>query len=362
LTISSTIRKAGPFTGNGVTTAFPFTFKVFTSADLLVVQAVTSTGVEATKTLTTDYTVALNADQNASPGGTVTMLVAPPTGTTLVLTSQVGNLQPTDLTNAGGFYPSVINSSLDRATIQIQQLAEKISRTLSLSITSVASAVLPSPVALALIGWNAAGTALQNYAGALTVGVSSFMATVVNAVDAAAARVLLVAAQSGANTDITSLSAHPVGKMLAQVQTFQTGTVATGAGTIPQDDTIPQNTEGDQYMSLSITPQNALSTLEIDVQFFGSTGTGGGNPIIVALFQDSTANALAAADQYQLTPNAITSVSLKHTMTAGTTSATTFKVRAGGTGAGTTTFNGFSAGRTFGGVIASRITIKEYLP
>ena len=54
MTISSTTRKAGPFTGNGVTVAFPFAFKVFTVADVLVVQAVTATGIETTKTLTTD--------------------------------------------------------------------------------------------------------------------------------------------------------------------------------------------------------------------------------------------------------------------------------------------------------------------
>lgn len=165
MTISSTTRTAGPFTGNGVTVAFPFTFKVFTAADLQVVQAVTATGVETTKTLTTDYTVSLNADQANNPGGTVTMIVAPPTGTTLVMTSTVANLQPTDLTNLGGFYPTVINDSLDRLTILVQQLASKIGRSLQLTLTQAAagiSAILPTPSASTLLGWNAAGTALEN--------------------------------------------------------------------------------------------------------------------------------------------------------------------------------------------------------
>ncbi len=140
MTISSTTRKAGPFTGNGIAVAFPFAFKVFTSADVLVVQAVTATNVETVKVLYTDYTVALNADQNANPGGTITMLVAPPTGTTLVATSQVGNLQPVDLANAGGFYPKVINDAFDRITIQIQQLAEQVGRSFKVSISSNSSA------------------------------------------------------------------------------------------------------------------------------------------------------------------------------------------------------------------------------
>jgi hypothetical protein len=135
MTISSSIRKAGPFIGNGATVAFPFSFKVFAAAEVLVVQAITTTGVETTKTLTSDYTIALNADQRASPGGTITMLTAPPTGQTLTATSQMANLQPTDLTNAGGFYPAVINDALDRATIQIQQVAEQVGRAVKVSIS-----------------------------------------------------------------------------------------------------------------------------------------------------------------------------------------------------------------------------------
>lgn len=165
---------------------------------------------------------------------------------------------------------------------------------------------------------------------------------------------------AGPVTSITSLSAHPVGKMIAQVQTFQTGAVATGANTIPQDDTIPQISEGDQYMSLAFTPQNAASLLVIDVQFNASHSAA--NAFVVALFQDSGANAIAVSDQYQGTAIAMTQVVLKHIMTAGTTSLTTFKIRAGGVGAGTMSFNGQSGIRVFGGMLASRITITEYLP
>jgi hypothetical protein len=164
LTISSSIRKAGPFTGNGVTVAFPFYYKVFSAADVLVVQAVTATGVETTKVLTTDYTVSLNADQNANPGGTVTMLVSPPTGTTITLGSKVGNLQPTDLTNFGGFYPTVINDALDRATIQVQQVSEKVDRAMksSISTPSGVSSEIPLPSPYKVLAWNGTGTALEN--------------------------------------------------------------------------------------------------------------------------------------------------------------------------------------------------------
>ena len=121
MTISSTTRIAGPFLSG---TALPFTFKVFASADLNVVRLNTSTGVETSLVLGSDYTVALNGNQNTNPGGTVNLTVAASATSTVTITSDIANLQPTDLTNQGGFYPEVITDSLDRATIQIQQISD----------------------------------------------------------------------------------------------------------------------------------------------------------------------------------------------------------------------------------------------
>lgn len=144
---------------------------------------------------------------------------------------------------------------------------------------------------------------------------------------------------------------------VVQVVNTQTGAVATGSTTIPNDDTIPQNTEGNQYMSLAITPTNASNKLKIDVVInIASAATGN---VIAALFQDSTANALAAVSEYTATTNGNMRLVFTHYMTAGTTSSTTFKVRAGNNNAGTTTFNGASAARLYGGVMASSITITE---
>lgn len=126
MTISNSSRTAGPFPGNGVTVNFPFSYKVYTRDDLLVAQTVTATGVETVKVLDTDYTVVLNSDQNASPGGTITMLVPPPVGTTLAATSDLAYTQTMDLTNAGGFYPKTINDALDKIVIQIQQLQARL--------------------------------------------------------------------------------------------------------------------------------------------------------------------------------------------------------------------------------------------
>jgi hypothetical protein len=137
MTISSTNRKAGPYIGNGTAATFAFSFKVFQASDLEVVKLTVSTSTETTLALTTDYTVTLNADQNSNAGGSITLVAgALAAGYNLVITSNIANLQQTDLTNQGGFYPEVITQALDRATIQIQQLQEGLDRSAQLPITS----------------------------------------------------------------------------------------------------------------------------------------------------------------------------------------------------------------------------------
>lgn len=120
MTVSSTTRTAGPFTGTGVLVNYPFTFKVFQASDLFVAQTAPDT-TQTTWVLSADYTVTLNSDQNASPGGYVTPLVALPVGYTVTLTSAVPVTQPLSLPNNGPFLPSSIEDELDRLTILMQQ-------------------------------------------------------------------------------------------------------------------------------------------------------------------------------------------------------------------------------------------------
>lgn len=131
--ISSTIRKAGPYAGDGTSTVFPFAFKVFSVSDVVVVKTST-TGVEST--LPTGFTTVLNTDQDAGPGGTVALTVPLAIGERLTITSQVAATQPMQLTNGGGFFPRVLNDSADRLTILVQQIAERVSRTLAAPISS----------------------------------------------------------------------------------------------------------------------------------------------------------------------------------------------------------------------------------
>lgn len=143
-----------------------------------------------------------------------------------------------------------------------------------------------------------------------------------------------------------------------QVVSVAYAAVGTTSTTIPADDTIPQNTEGAEFMTLTITPKSATNILAIEVVTMSSTSIV--TNAVVALFQDSTANALAATTTTVPGNTYTTMIPLGHTMTAGTTSATTFKVRCGPSAAATYTFNGTAGGRLFGAITKSYIKITEY--
>lgn len=149
---------------------------------------------------------------------------------------------------------------------------------------------------------------------------------------------------------------------VVQTVNVRDGEAASGTTTVALDDTIPQNTELNEFMTASITPTNVANKLKIETTVHLTHSTGTPSMMVAALFQDSTANALAVGTAARNPAiGALSQITFTHWMTAGTTSSTTFKVRAGSHIAGTTYFNADSSGnRYWGGVYASTITITEY--
>jgi hypothetical protein len=149
---------------------------------------------------------------------------------------------------------------------------------------------------------------------------------------------------------------EPSGKII-QVVNVKDGEVANSSTQIPSDDTIPQNTEGSEIMTLAITPSNSLNKLRVQAVIY----VGASNSVArtCALFQDSTAGALSAANSGANNADGIRLLLIDHYMAAGTTSSTTFKIRIGLSSTGTITFNGDSSSRIFAGVMSSSMTITE---
>jgi hypothetical protein len=151
-------------------------------------------------------------------------------------------------------------------------------------------------------------------------------------------------------------TALPLGSVIQVANTLSSAS-ATGTTIIPFDNTIPQITEGVEFMTVTITPKATTNLLIIQLVSLVSYSIVAN--ISGALFQDSTANALATTNVFQPTATGNVQHSIVHTMTAGTTSATTFRYRAGGNSAGTLTFNGAAGTQLFGATTKSSIIITE---
>ena len=171
------------------------------------------------------------------------------------------------------------------------------------------------------------------------------------------ATVYYVCTSHGAMNGTLEVARKEGGKLLQQVNT-QTGAVSTGTTIFPEDDSIPQNTEGDEYMTLSITPKSATSVINIEVHVFYSQSTGTRSGI--GLFKDSDADALAFTSNFIKDSTSMSNMQVFYSETSGNTTARTYKVRCGNIqNAGTFTFNGQSGNRKFGGTVLSTIRILE---
>ena len=134
MAVSSELRRSDRFIGDGSQVSFPFEFKVFTNEQIEVIVA-DANGDEAILDPEL-YSVFLSNDQDNNPGGTVTLSTPLLPSHILVILSKVPALQQTVFTNRGGFYPEVLNDCNDLAVILVQQLKEKLDRTLSVPVTS----------------------------------------------------------------------------------------------------------------------------------------------------------------------------------------------------------------------------------
>lgn len=168
MTVTATPRKA-PFNGNGSATVFPWTFKTQLATDITVIRT-TAAGSVTTLTKDSDYTVSLNANQDTSPGGSITYPISGsplPTGDRLDLLGSIAYTQDLVIPSAGAFSSVAMNNQLDRIVMQIQQLKALIDGAL---IPPNGETLGPVPVAavraLKLLGFDASGNPIAVAASA----------------------------------------------------------------------------------------------------------------------------------------------------------------------------------------------------
>lgn len=162
-------------TGNGVTTVFPYTFKILAEADILV----TVDGV--TKALTTDYSV---SGVGNDAGGNVTFVAAPANGTTVVRTRDMGYERTTDYQDNGDLPASTLDDDIDRTVMLIQQLRAALLRSVKLPVGTTVEQVLTESVAARadkIMGFDSSGNIVVKAAVDIDVTpVSVFMASVLD--------------------------------------------------------------------------------------------------------------------------------------------------------------------------------------
>jgi hypothetical protein len=161
------------------------------------------------------------------------------------------------------------------------------------------------------------------------------------------------------------------------VKTYGTRSTAsaTGATPLPVDDTIPQKTEGNNYLSAS----NATAAADVTGTLVNSSrcnilsarvtaqlaSSNTDNAIAGALFLNADADAVAAGTASRpATANARCTLTLEYygpNLDSGGARIGSVNFSAGTASAGTTTFNGSAGARTFGGRMGSQIICQEIM-
>jgi len=117
MTVSSSISSVS-YSGNGSTTVFSYTFKIFADSDLVVSLRDNATGASTTQTLTTDYTV---SNAGSVSGGNVTFVTSPASGKTVIIRRVLPYTQETDYVENDPFPAEAHENALDKLTMLTQQ-------------------------------------------------------------------------------------------------------------------------------------------------------------------------------------------------------------------------------------------------
>ena len=251
--ISAVTRRVQYTVGGTDTGPYSFTFNVLADTDLAVYLNSTL------KTITTHYTVSLNANGT----GSITLTSSPLTTDIVTIISAVPIARVSDYTTGGDFTAAAVNADLDKQTIFSQQLSERIDRSLksATSESAVTDWDLPAPEAEKALKWNSAGTALENS----TDDIDS------SATDAAASAAAALVSENAAAADAV-LTAADVVTVAADLVATNQDTIDTAADLVATNqDTI--DTAADVVLTAAdvVSAESAAGAVAVPFTFDNST-------------------------------------------------------------------------------------------
>jgi hypothetical protein len=243
--------------GAGGVGPYAFTFEILANTDIAVFKD------DVLLTLTTHYTVTINANGTGSVTITAAGLALSPTSPTQY--AIVGNrtiARATDFTTGGDFFANTINDELDQQTIFAQQNAEGLQRALTAPQTDPTTIDMTLPKAAD----RANKTLAFDSNGDPTLGISA--ADVANAVTYATnAANSATAAASSASSASSSASAASASASTASTQASNASTSATnasnsasGASTSATNAAASASTATTQASNASTSATNAASS------------------------------------------------------------------------------------------------------
>ena len=216
MTVSTTTIK-NSYSGNGSTTAFSYTFKVFDSSEVKVIVRTDSTGAESVRAEGSGSTNYAVTGVGETAGGTVTFVTAPASGETVVILRDTALTQATDYQPADPFPAESHEDALDKLTHITQEIQEELDRSFKVSRTNAINTPEFTDDATAraslLLGFSSDGNNLEATTGRVsTVSVSN------------------VAVSGGASQDATVSFNSTTGALALGIPVGSTGAVgATGS-------------------------------------------------------------------------------------------------------------------------------------
>ena len=185
------------------------------------------------------------------------------------------------------------------------------------------------------------------------------------------AQASLITASTNAATvqgNLAALTAQAGSTGVEDYRYAQTAAPLNLAGTIPWDDTVPQITEGTELLAVSITPKKATNLLVVDGTVNWTEPANTGDYFVAALFRDAGVNAIASAVDGASNGNArctadavhseVCTLPFRFTLVAGSTAATTLRLRVGLNGGNVYINQGVNS-RKLGGALYSTLSITE---